>query len=514
MLPPIIQPHNNNPYSNPYSIHNGNPYAASSMAVPPVSAMGAGGSAGFDYLSPSPFGGGTMMANPMAGMGGMGMGMGMMPSMGMGMMPGMGMGNMGMMPGMGMGGMGMGNYLSPSQFGGGILMPTAMSLGANMMSLLGGMGGMGMGMGMMPSMGMGMMPGMGMGGMGMMPSMGGGGMGMMPGMGGGGMGMMPGMGMGGMGMMPGMGMGGMGMGMDPMMTIMNMLNSIMSLLMMQSPSEDMMGSLGPMSSPDMTGGSSPSYSLDSPSDFKKHMDTIGNDPYQAGEDSQASEGSQVFDPFESFETEGNNPYMDDGTEHYNAFESSVVTPNGNGIRNENKIPEEDRVAMANTNESLTGTVTPELSAGSQAIITQWHGEGEGALVKLYVDDQDADVQTAGAENGVAGDGIFDVYIVYHDESGDPVRVNLGTTESGQPMDLAFEKRGNEFTADVNGVSTSFSAPDDEEVYLKYGMYLQTKDPLTGEKAKPNEGGMEILERNGITHASATFENLVYNREVI
>lgn len=215
-----------------------------------------------------------------------------------------------------------------------------------------------------------------------------------------------------------------------------------------------------------------------------------------------------------FETEGLSPYQANGSQKFDAFASDVRTENGNGIRNENKIKEEDRVDMASTNESFSATVTPDLSPGSQAMISQWHGEGEGALVKLYVDDQDGDVQTAGAENGVAGDGVFDVYTVYKDDQGEQHRINHGTITEGESLDVNFEKQGNDFTANINGTSADFSVIDDPGVYFKYGMYLQTKDPLTGEKAQPNDGGMDILERNGITKASATFDNANFSREMV
>ena len=215
-----------------------------------------------------------------------------------------------------------------------------------------------------------------------------------------------------------------------------------------------------------------------------------------------------------FETEGNSPYQADGTQFFDAFASDVRTVNGNGIRGENKIKEEDRVAMDQSNESFSATITPDISPGSQAIISQWHGQDEGALVKLYVDDQDGGVQTAGAENGVAGDGVFDVYTVYKDDKGDQHRINHGTITEGESLDVNFEKNGNDFSANVNGVAADFSVIDDPEVYFKYGMYLQTKDPMSGEKAQPDDGGMEILERNNITKASALFENASFTREIV
>lgn len=215
-----------------------------------------------------------------------------------------------------------------------------------------------------------------------------------------------------------------------------------------------------------------------------------------------------------FETEGNSPYQADGTQVFDAFASDVRTENGNGIRGENKIKEEDRVSMAESNESFSATITPDLSPGSQAIVSQWHGQDEGALVKLYVDDQDGDVQTAGAENGVAGDGVFDVYTVYKDAEGEQHRINHGTITEGESLDVNFEKTGNDFSANVNGVAADFSVTDDPEVYFKYGMYLQTKDPMTGEKAQPNDGGMDILARNNITNASAIFENASFTREIV
>lgn len=215
-----------------------------------------------------------------------------------------------------------------------------------------------------------------------------------------------------------------------------------------------------------------------------------------------------------FETEGDSPYQADGSQVFDAFSSDVRTENGNGIRNENKVKEEDRVAMSDSNESFSATVTPDISPGSQAIISQWHGAEEGALVKLYVDDQSEDVQAKGTENGVAGDGIFDVYTRYTDSSGVEQFVSHGTIKEGESLDVAFDKKGNDFSANVNGTSADFTVIDDPEVYFKYGMYLQTKDPVSGDKAKPNEGGMDILAENNITKAVATFDNANFTREVV
>ena len=215
-----------------------------------------------------------------------------------------------------------------------------------------------------------------------------------------------------------------------------------------------------------------------------------------------------------FETEGNSPYQADGSQVFDAFSSDVRTENGNGIRNENKIKEEDRVAMSESNESFSATITPDVSPGSQAIISQWHGAEEGALVKLYLDDQGPNAQPSGTENGVAGDGIFDVYTRYTDSSGEEQFISHGTIKEGESLDVAFDKQGNDFSANVNGTSADFTVIDDPEVYFKYGMYLQTKDPETGDKAKPNDGGMDILADNNITQAAATFENANFTREVV
>lgn len=211
-----------------------------------------------------------------------------------------------------------------------------------------------------------------------------------------------------------------------------------------------------------------------------------------------------------FDIEGDSPYRADGSLEFDAMKSKVITENGNGIRNEMKIKEEDRLPLSATKETFSASVTPELSPGTQTIISQWHGDGNGALAKLYVDDQ----QKGGVENGIAEDGIFDVYAIYDDADGTEKRINFGTIEKGESLDIDLTADGGDFTFNVNGQSEQFKVADDENVYFKFGSYLQTKDPYTGEKLKPSDGGLEILEKYGVTEGKVTFDNVQFSREVL
>jgi len=277
------------------------------------------------------------------------------------------------------------------------------------------------------------------------------------------------------------------------------------------------------SSSSSSSGSSESTGSSSSSGSSESKESTGGTSASGSTTNEAAAGAakggssqSTFDKY--FDVEGDSPYRANGAQEFDAIGSSVITPNGNGIRNEVKVKEEERVGMTQASESFSATITPDLSPGTQTIVSQWHGEDEGGLVKLYLDDQsgenmDTGTKGVGVDNGVPSDGVFDVYAIYTDEDGENQRVNFGTIEQGESMDVDITNDRGNFSATVNGESGDFKVADDDEVYFKYGAYLQTKDPVTGERAKPSEGGLEILERNNVTDAKVTFENVNFEREV-
>lgn len=234
------------------------------------------------------------------------------------------------------------------------------------------------------------------------------------------------------------------------------------------------------------------------------MQLLGTAP--GGEDDKPEVTLQDMEKY--FDVEGDSPMKGVGKMVFDAMESQAITPNGNGIRNEVKIKEELRAPSSQTLENFSAKITPEFSAGSQAIVAQTHGE-DGVPFKLYVDDQD----NGKSSNGVAGDGEFDVYAKYTDDSGKEQTIEFGSIKKGESLDVDLKMDHGEYELSVNGQKESFDVADDGDAYFKFGSYLQTKDPITGEKAKPLEGGMEILERNNITEGQVTFEGVNYSREV-
>jgi len=91
--------------------------------------------------------------------------------------------------------------------------------------------------------------------------------------------------------------------------------------------------------------------------------------------------NQLFD-WTIWEREGESPFVGT-TMVYDPIDQFVVTPNGNGARHEAKVMTSERQAITDQYERFTANLTPELSAGAETIVVQWHPTGL-ATHKRYV----------------------------------------------------------------------------------------------------------------------------------
>jgi hypothetical protein len=225
-------------------------------------------------------------------------------------------------------------------------------------------------------------------------------------------------------------------------------------------------------------GWSPAYSQSMPSNLNRYFDFAGPSPYRGG------------------------------TLVFSALNSRLLTKGGHGFRNELKKKQALRKTMYETAERLSGTVKFNLSPGAKTIILQYHRNDEHTLVLLYV----ADSENPRLLNGKAVDRIFDVYVDELDVGGKEREFPLTTLRNGEPLTFSMENDRGNVTVEVNGQRAAFRTQDSEGTYLKFGDYLQAKDPVTDRQAEHGDIP-DFYAKNGITTDSIEFSNVIYEPEV-
>lgn len=203
-----------------------------------------------------------------------------------------------------------------------------------------------------------------------------------------------------------------------------------------------------------------------------------------------------------------NPYQSDDSLVFDALAARHVTSSGNGWRHELKMAEENRLAMYDTDESISADITAELSDGAKTIVAQYHASGTGTIVKIYV----SDTNESNHDDSTALNGIFDVYArLKPPGSSSEVIVNFGTIRSGDTFDLSIiNDRGN-VTVSSMGVTENMRVDDSDESYLKFGNYLQAQDPETNDDIEDSDDWADFYSDTGITETVITFRNVEYSR---
>ncbi len=207
-----------------------------------------------------------------------------------------------------------------------------------------------------------------------------------------------------------------------------------------------------------------------------------------------------------FDCEGNSPFVEDRLE-FSALASKVLTKNGHGLRNELKRKASHRRSMYQTRESLSGTISYKLSMGAKTIVAQYHDGNTGTLFKLFV----ADIRDSHLGNGVAKDGIFDVFARIDDTAGKEVLYPFITIHGNGSFDFALAADNGLISLSINGKTVIQKTKDSPGVYLKFGDYLQAQDPETGKQESHGQIA-NFYERFGITQDKIVFENVKYCKE--
>lgn len=209
----------------------------------------------------------------------------------------------------------------------------------------------------------------------------------------------------------------------------------------------------------------------------------------------------------TFEIEGHSPYSADGCSMvFEPLVAQVTTANGNGWRHEVKIPAALRVGMSAISESLRADVKVDLSPGGKTIIAQYHAQGTGTIVKVYV----SDTNESGFLNSIASDGIFDVYVrIRPAGSTSEVKTALGTIRTGDSFNLLVSDVYGRVTVSAFGRTATANVDDGGASYLKFGNYLQSQNPVGSVDCAPFA---DCYARFGITVSKVTMTNISYSRQ--
>ena len=227
----------------------------------------------------------------------------------------------------------------------------------------------------------------------------------------------------------------------------------------------------------------------------------------------------VFD-FLIWEVEGEVPVSRAGDLEFDALGQCVITPNGNGCRHEQKIETAERYGLTEQYERFSATIEASLSPSSETIVAQHHPEETGTLAALYLSDRNQ--ANPNVENGIASDGIFDVYATVRiPGSLENEVVVFGTVLNGVPFDYEVINDHGVLTMTALGETFTLTSADSSSSYFKFGNYLQARDPVTGERIDlpkphtPDARGkfLDYYRALNITESIMTFRNVEYERVI-
>lgn len=209
--------------------------------------------------------------------------------------------------------------------------------------------------------------------------------------------------------------------------------------------------------------------------------------------------------YSNFEAEGRSPFVNNTTMVFDALAEKIVTPNGNGWRHELKLIESLRREMSKNYEQFAADLKVDLSTGGKLIALQYHAQDTGTIVKVYISDSDE----AGFLNSIANDGIFDVYVRMKPISGGSEdKYALGTIKSGQTFRLTSTNNYGMMTVSAFSRSRTLQVAEGGASYLKFGNYLQSQDPVGGEKCSDFAA---CYAKFGIVVSKVAMSNVVYIR---
>ena len=240
-----------------------------------------------------------------------------------------------------------------------------------------------------------------------------------------------------------------------------------------------------------------------------------------GDGSIPVDPNDVFD-FTTWEVEGESPITRDGEFSFDALDQCVVTPNSNGCRHEMKVLESERFGLTEQYEYFKATIQPDLSSGADTIVVQHHPGGTGTLAALYLSDRSNPYGFQDVENGIAYDGVFDVFVTVRTPGTlENQAVILGTVQSGESFDYEVINDHGSMTITAFDKSVKIQPADSAISYLKFGNYLQAIDPDSGERINlerplgPEDRAnfLGYYADFGIDRAVVVFRDVQYSRTV-
>jgi len=208
---------------------------------------------------------------------------------------------------------------------------------------------------------------------------------------------------------------------------------------------------------------------------------------------------------------GENPTVGDSLV-FKPLTTKFVTPKGNGWRHELKIKSNKRAVIKDVYEDFKANLRLNLSNGSKTIFAQYYAAGKGTIMKLYI----SDAKESGVEDGVANNGIFDVYVILAEDdilNAGKTKKPLGTVNTGDNFDFQIVNVNGYIAVNALGESVNSIVIDDAESYLVFGNYLQAQDPNTAKYVtKPEQYG-QFYKNAGITNSELIFSHLSYTRRL-
>ena len=239
--------------------------------------------------------------------------------------------------------------------------------------------------------------------------------------------------------------------------------------------------------------------------------TVGSPP---------ADPNTVFD-FTIWEVEGESPVTRDGLLAFNALQQCVITPNGNGCRHEQKVQTSERYGLTEQYERFSANIEANLSHGAETIVVQHHPQDTGTLSALYISDNNLQGVITNVENGIASDGIFDVYVTVRKPDGTRENdiVVPGTVSSGEVFHHEVINDHGRMTMRGLGNTATVTSADSSSSYLKFGNYQQARNAFTRARLELNKPHppktrvtfLDYYAANGFTQSTVIFRDVFYQR---
>ena len=125
------------------------------------------------------------------------------------------------------------------------------------------------------------------------------------------------------------------------------------------------------------------------------------------------------------------------------------------------------------------------------------------------------------KNGIANDGIFDVYVTIRKPDGtrDNEVVILGTVTSGEIFHYEVINDHGTLTMSALGERATVTSADSSSSYLKFGNYQQARDPVSRDRlslpkphsAEARDKFLDYYASYGMTESEIVFRNVFYQR---